>query len=269
MKKRLLKNEFLRIIQGKGLWLSLLIGTILALSHAAMYVMPLSKSILSGNYPLGVYAKWMGGENSTIQPVLYYLIAPVLVVLPYLGTTCEDMNTGYVKNILLSVTRREYYRVKWVLTFLTAGTVAVVPLLLNFFFTAMFLPAVMPQPGTGLYPLMAYSLWAELFYTHPAIYLVCYLVLNFVFFGLLATVGLSCSLVTQKGYICMLFPLFLYLAVYGLTQVTGLHTWCPFATLRPSQPVAANGWVLMIECFILLLAGGVLWAYGWRKKDVF
>lgn len=269
MKKKLLKNELLRIIQGKGVWVSLLIGAILALSHVVMYVAPLSKSILSGNYPLGVYAKWMGGENSTIQPVLYYLIVPVLVVLPYLGTISEDMNTGYVKNILLFATRREYYHVKWVLTFLTAGTVAVVPLLLNFFFAAMFLPLVMPQPGTGLYPLMADSLWAELFYTHPAIYLVCYLVLNFIFFGLLATVGLSCSLITQKGYICMLFPLFLYLAVYGITQVTGLHTWCPFATLRPSQPVAANGWVLMIECFILLLAGGVLWAYGWRKKDVF
>ena len=269
MKKKLLKNELLRIIQGKGVWESLLIGAILSLSHVVMYVAPLSKSILSGNYPLGVYAKWMGGENSTIQPVLYYLIVPVLVVLPYLGTVSEDMNTGYVKNILLFATRREYYHVKWVLTFLTAGTVAVVPLLLNFFFAAMFLPLVMPQPGTGLYPLMADSLWAELFYTHPAIYLVCYLVLNFIFFGLLATVGLSCSLITQKGYICMLFPLFLYLAVYGITQVTGLHTWCPFATLRPSQPVAANGWVLMIECFILLLAGGVLWAYGWRKKDVF
>ena len=224
MKKKLLKNELLRIIQGKGVWVSLLIGAILSLSHVVMYVAPLSKSILSGNYPLGVYAKWMGGENSTIQPVLYYLIVPVLVVLPYLGTVSEDMNTGYVKNILLFATRREYYRVKWVMTFLTAGTVAVVPLLLNFFFAAMFLPLVMPQPGTGLYPLMADSLWAELFYTHPAIYLVCYLVLNFIFFGLLATVGLSCSLITQKGYICMLFPLFLYLAVYGITQV---HAWPP------------------------------------------
>ena len=269
MKKGLLTHEFLRIIHGKGLRLSLLTGAVLALSHVVMYVMPLSKSILSGDYPLGVYAKWMGGENSTIQPVLFYLIAPVLVVLPYLGTVNEDMNTGYVKNILLYTTRREYYRVKWVLAFLAAGTAAVVPLLLNFFFTAMFLPAVIPQPGTGLYPLMAYSLWAEVFYTHPAVYLFFYLALNFIFFGLLATVGLSCSLITQKGYICMLFPLFLYLAVYGITQVTGLHAWCPFATLRPSQPVAADGWVFLAECFVLFFAGGVMWAYGWRKKDVF
>lgn len=235
MKKGLFKTELLRMLHGKGFRMSLLIGAVLALSHVVMYVAPLSGNILSGNYPLGVYAKWMGGENSTIQPVLYYLIAPVLGVLPYLGTVSEDRNTGYVKNILLSATRREYYRVKWVLTFLTAGTAAVVPLLLNFFFAAMFLPAALPQPGTGLSPLMAYSLWAELFYTHPAIYLVCYLALNFVFFGLLATVGLSCSLVTQKGYICMLFPLFLYLAVYGITQVTGLHTWCPFERCVPAS----------------------------------
>lgn len=269
MRKILWKNELLRIFHGLGLWLSLMIGVILAVSHVLMYVAPLSTSIMSGNYPLGAYAKWMGGENSTIQPVLYYLIAPILIVLPYLGSINEDVNTGYVKNILLYVTRQDYCKVKWMLTFLTAGTVAVVPLLLNFFLTAMFLPTVMPQPGTGLYPLMAYSQWAELFYTHPAVYFAFYLALNFVFFGLLATVGLSSSLVIQKGYICMLFPLFLYLAVYGITQVTGLHSWCPFAALRPSQPVTANGWIWMTEFFILFFAGGVIWTYGWRKKDVF
>lgn len=269
MKKALWKNELSRIFYSRGLWLSLVSGVVLAVSHVVMYVVPLSDSIMSGNYPLGAYAKWMGGENSTIQPVLCYLLVPVLTVLPYVGSVSEDINTGYVKNVMLYVMRREYCLVKWGLTFFSAGIVAIVPLLANFFLTAVFLPAVMPQPGTGGYPLMEYSMWSELFYTHPAVYLVCYFALNFLFFGLLATVGLSCSLVTQKGYLCMLFPLLLYLAVYGMTQVTGFHSWCPFAVLRPSQPVAANGWILLAECFILFFVGGVMWVCGWRKKDIF
>ncbi len=269
MKKALWRNELSRIFCGRGLRLSLAVGVALAASHVALEVVPLSDCILSGNYPLGAYAKWMGGENRSVWPVLYYLLAPALTALPYLGSVSEDINTGYVKQVILHVTRREYCRVKWVVTFVSAGVVAVVPLLVNFFLTAMVLPAVMPQPGTGGYPLMGCSMWSELFYTHPAVYVMRYVALDALFFGLLATVGLSCSLVTQKGYLCTLCPLLLYLAVYGVTQVTGGHSWCLFAVLRPSQPVAANGWILLTECFFLFFAGGVMWAYGWRKKDIF
>lgn len=269
MKKELWKNELLRILCGKELWLSLSVGSGLAVSHVLMYVLPLSGCILQGNYPLGAYAKWMGGESSSLQPVLYYLLAPILAALPYVGSVSEDLHTGYVKNVLLYVRRQDYRKVKWQLTFLTAGTVAVLPLLLSFFLTAMVLPTVLPQAGTGMYPLWAYSLWADLFYTYPAAYLAAYMALDFLFFGLLTATGLTCSLLTQRSYICILFPFFLYLSVYGITQVTGLHSWCLFATLRPSQPVAADGSVLMTEFLILLLIGGVVWAYGWKRKDIF
>lgn len=259
-----MKNELSRAFHNRLMAVALLIGAAITVSHVLFHVLPLSKYIMSGSYPLTVFQHWLGGESSSAQPAMYYMIVPLISAMPYLSTLYEDRKTGYVKNIFTRTSRSGYYVSKYTVTFLSAGTVAILPLILNFLLCAMILPATVPQASTGLYPIYSTSIMGELFYTEPYAYLGVYLALNFVFFGLLATVGLTVSFAVDNVFVVSLSPFMLYLIVFGVTQLTGMHSYCPYGFLRPSQPVVTTWEAIGLE-IIALMAVGVTY-FGISKK---
>lgn len=269
--KQLIKTEFRRAFSGKPMCMALLIGLTIAVSHVVMHVLPLGghiyDSAMSG-YPLTVFQHWMGGENVSLQPVLYYLVVPLLCSMPYLSTFYSDKNSGYIRNIFVRADRNNYFTAKYVVTFLSAGFIAVIPLVVNFLLSAMILPAALPQAGTGLYSIGGLSLMGGLFYAQPYLYLLAYMAINFVFFGLLVTIGLLVGYVAENIFVVILSPFILYLLIFGVTQLSGAHAFCPFAFLRPSQPVATSWEILTFEVLMLLVAGGVYFVVS-RKKEIY
>ena len=266
--RKLLKIEMHRAFYNPWLAAALVFGILIAVSHVAFHVWPLTVYIGDGDYPLSVFQHWLGGENTSVQPVLYFLIAPLLSAMPYLSTLHEDRHSGYIKNIFTRTGAMGYYGVKYITAFLVSGFVAVIPLLFNFLLTAMLLPAAAPQAYTGLYPINQLSLMGDMFYENPLLYIALYLLLDFVFFGLLATVGLLCSFVTDHVFVVMLCPFIVYLISFAVTQLTGFHEYCPYAFLRPSQPVAGRLSVVAGEMAVLLVLGGIYFAVA-KKKETY
>lgn len=247
--KPLMRMEFYRAFHNPLLLLSLGIFV--------THVLPLGAFIDAGGYPLTVFQHWIGGENTSVWPVMFYLTAPILGAMPHLRTMYLDRKEGYVKNIFVRTPKVKYYLAKYIVTFVTAGLVTLWPLVLNFCATALVLPATIPQGVTGLYPVSNLSMWSELFYTYPFTYLLLYGGLNFVFFGLLVTLGLLAGFVVDNEFLVVLSPFMVYLIVYGVTQLTGTYGYCPFGFLRPSQPVVTSPGIVLGEIAFLVGIGGV------------
>lgn len=264
--KQLLKIEFRRAIVNPFMGISILIGLGIAISHVVLNIMPLYDSIYTYEYPITVFEKWMGGENSTIQPVLIYLLTLILTALPYVGTIKQDMKSGYVKNVFTRSNKKKYFLVKYIVTFLTSGILSILPFVVNFMLTAMILPATIPQASTAFYPIFAYNLFGGLFYSHPYVYLGIYLLIDLVFFGLLTTVGLMAAFWSENIFVVMLSPFIFYLFIYSVTQLTGMIQYCPFGFLRPSQPVCTTFLILAEEIVVLLLIGGTYLYVGFKKE---
>lgn len=225
--KPLLKIEFERAIKNQYMLMAMIIGMVISVSHVFTSVLPLADKVWTSGYPLTVFGKWMGGENSSIQPILYFLLVPILMSMPYLATIHQDRRSGYVKNVFTRTNKMKYYISKYIVTLITAGFVAILPLVFNFILCAMILPATVPQASTGMFPIFNISLMGELFYTHPFAYLLAYFALDFVFFGLLATIGLTIAFVADNVFVVMLSPFMLYLITYAVTQLTNTHSFCP------------------------------------------
>lgn len=266
--KAMLKIEFHRAFHSPFMAISLAMGGAIALLQALTHVLPLWRYIAMGAYPITVYQKWMGGENMSLWPHLYYLTAPLLGAMPYLGTAYQDHKSGYIKNALTRTKKINYIGSKYIVTFVVSGLVAVFPLILNFALSALMLPATLPQASTGLYPIGPLSLMGALFYTNPLVYVLLYAMLNFVFFGLLTTTGLLIVRIANHVFSVMLAPFMLYLIVFGVTQLSGAYRFCPYGFLRPSQPVATNWLFIMLEIVIMLMVGGV-YVYTEKKSEIY
>lgn len=266
--KNELKIEFQRACRSTGMKISIFVSFAIAILHFILMVLPLRNYIYSGDYPLSVFGKWMCGEDGSVFPTLYYLIVPILIALPNAGSYKEDIKTGYIKNVITRTYRYKYLGAKYVVTFLIGGTVAVVPMILNFLLTALILPAVMPQASTGYFSIFSNSMLGDMFYAHPYVYLLIYMTINFIFFAALATLSLLAAHICDNLFTTILAPFIIYLLIYAITQLTGLHQLCPFGFLRPSQPIATNIFIVLGEIVAMCIAGGTYYYVG-KKAEIY
>ena len=81
-----------RILSGKSLYISILIGcVIVVLDQMAVYKrynydLPLP--------PQNAFMSWMGFINTSVYSFIFFTILPLLVVLPAVGMFCSDIKIG-------------------------------------------------------------------------------------------------------------------------------------------------------------------------------
>ena len=144
--KQMLKIELERAFKSAGLKVSLLIGIVISALHFFQKVVPLALNPLRF-YKTGtldtvanVNNTWMAmGEGW--HYTLYVRLIPLLVVIPYAITYYTDNKKGIVKNYYSRTKKINYILAKYIAVFLTGGTAAVLPLMLNLFATSAVIPS--------------------------------------------------------------------------------------------------------------------------------
>lgn len=95
--------------------------------------------------------------------------------------------------------------------FFAAFITIVIPLILNFAVTAAFIPSTVPQINYEIYNHVYFgAMWADLFYTHPALYVALYILLDGLFAGLIALIGYAFSFYITNQFAAAAFPLLLF-----------------------------------------------------------
>ena len=102
----LLKNELKRMFLEKEFMVTLLIGCGIAIWHFYQYVYKMQ--LFELDVPDNLYVCWIGAGAYHMQSYWYYMIFPLLAVLPYVGSYFDDLRTGYVKSVLLRCNRKAY-----------------------------------------------------------------------------------------------------------------------------------------------------------------
>ena len=195
-----LKFELDRAFRNRRMAAALAVGCALSLWHLWEYVLPVRGYVVSGDYPLSSYGKWMGGENYSLQATVYFMWVPILCALPHSGSFAYDCASGYGSQAASRQGWKPYLRAKYLAVFLSGAAVAVLPLAFDFLMTSLFLPAVRPQAGLGLFPIGADGFLGGLYYAHPFLYLCLYLGMDGIFFGLFTTLSLCASLFTRNRF---------------------------------------------------------------------
>ncbi|MDE7271947.1 MAG: hypothetical protein K2N95_02635 [Lachnospiraceae bacterium] len=264
----LLKVEFSRAFRSLGFAVAIGVGIVICCWHFWENIYPLRNCVYVGPYPLSAFGKWIGGENTSLQGVLYYMMVPILCALPYAESYFFDLKSGYINQITMRCGKKQYVRAKYIVTFVSGAVTAICPLLFDFLLTGMVLPAVVPQRGFGVFPIDADMLMAELYYSKPFIYHLMYFILDAVFLGLLNIIALIAVHFTENRFLVMLMPFLVYLFVFSVCQMLGVGQFCPAGYLRPSQMFISSWYIIAGELLLLLASGGVFLYVDTKKEDI-
>ena len=272
--KELLKMEGKRVRESRTFRIALIIGILITVSQYIMYVLPCVKYLdtykenpFGSMCPHTWYEKWIGGETISSQAYLFFMLIPVLAVLPHGTSLAADHTSGYIYHLFSRRKKEEYYIAKYIVTFVSGGVVVIVPLLVNLFLSVCTLPSILPDKSTGTSMIAGDMMWVDLYYPHPNMYIFAYLVLIFVFSGLIATLALTIGTYERNVFLISIVPFVCYLFMYALCYSLDRVELAPFAFLSPAQRVEHVSFsIVLLEMFILwAVSGGV---YLWKiKKD--
>lgn len=261
-----IRFELRRAFVNRLFVLALSIGCLIALAHIVFWVIPQSIQsqvtwdmlLAKGGYPSSLFNCWLGGRGDILQATLYFFLLPLLVCIPFADSLFSDRRGGYARSIVTRVPQRHYYAAKTVSVFLAAAAVAVVPLILDLLVTALFFPAIIPIPAAGTFPIFEYSMWSDLYYASPFLYIACYLALIALFSGLIATAALVFGYLAANRFLVLLAPF--TLCVFADFMLGSLGGWwfqfSPLNFLRPDQPGAASFPIVAAEFIVLAVAFG-------------
>jgi hypothetical protein len=107
------------------------------------------------------------------------------------------------------------------------------------------------------------------YFENPLVYTLIYFVINFIFFGLLALVGLFATFFTDKVLVVIISPLAVYLITYIISDAlmaNAKYTWNPAYMLQPSQFKATTWYILLIEV-VIMLGCGIYYVVNSIKKE--
>ena len=130
---------------------------------------------------------FMVADYSQAATDLFYALLPLIAVMPYSWSLCQERKTCYLQNALVKTTRNRYLAGKAFAAALSGGLVVFFSLALNCVLCACFIPAYAPDVSsvfqTGIYDSVMGS---ELYYNDPVAFTALYLFLSFVFSALWA-----------------------------------------------------------------------------------
>lgn len=239
--KNCLQTEWWRMTHSKGLWLSLLLGFALTLSHFVQHVwLPYhdAQQIVESFHSTGMpnlFNSWIGVDGYT-QGYLFFLLMPILAALPLASSFAADRSSGAVQQMLLNSQKRKHYFIaKSIAVFTAGGICTVLPLAVNFLLTAVVVPSQLPIVSTSNFSIFSYNMWAYLFYSHPWLYTLLYLALIFVFMGLFVQLALCVSFFIKNQVAVLFSPLIVYLFIDAVCQTLGQFPLSPEKFLSPAQ----------------------------------
>lgn len=199
------------------------------------------KQIYSGNAvydsPDLLYGSWLGAACGDVQNNYFFLILPLLAVLPVGSNVYQDVQSNYLKQLEIRVERRKVLAAKWLSAFVVGAVTVTLPLALNLIMWMSFLPVTGMFSGGSAALMLGISdtngIAAVLIPRHPMIYTIISLCLTFMMAGLFAALSLLMSFISEYRVIAMTLPFVINLALLTAFKSAGMYEQSPTVFIQP------------------------------------
>ena len=265
MLKKMLSFELYRLFHSKGFYVSLIIGAFfsvwLLLNQYTDTIQHLEMIKKYGTleeglyYPDSVYNHFIGLDYWHKQPQILYMLFPLLASIPYSASYCLEKNGGYLKNLLTREKRSVFYTSKFIAVFLSGFITIFSILFFDLIITMMFYPLLPPEAITSVFPAaLGNSMLKELFVDFPMIYTLFYILIDSIFFGLIALISMYIGTLTRHTFVSLVSGTIVYYFISFIISTIGLHTHNPAVYLVPYQPFDGISLdIIVIHSLIILI----------------
>lgn len=282
-----LKYEFKKMFHKTSYKIVLLIGAILAVMESGWAYKNIYKVNLMGLdvimrdgdmyhdfFPTGILECWLGCESHSVYNQLFIKILPLLAVIPFAITFCDEWRTGYSAMVVTQCGRKKYVIAKAIAVFVSGGIGVSFPLILSILCAGLYVPNMPSNPRSMQVYLSDLSMWSELYFEKPILYVIAYtFLICFIFGGIYALLTMVISFWSRNRFVSILFPFVLQMFLtYGVLAIAPYFMYIPEAFLNPSQPVGIGnrlsyGVLVGIQLVAMLVLSLVIYIKN-RKVDV-
>ena len=264
-----IRLELYRAFHNFSYCFALAVGCLITIAHFVMQVLPKTTSIdviINIDYPYSVFNSALMFDFGNFYQYLYYYGIVLISSLPYTISYFTDLRGGYIKNIYIRTDKSSYLIGKYLAVFLSAGSICVIPLILNMMLTMAVLPDLLPQRGTSTFALTGSCMFSKVFYTQPYLYFLIYLLIDFCIVGLFACLALAITKLIYNRYVALFSPFVIFFTLQTVMMYTHYNGAGPYYILNPSQPTWINLPTVLIEGILLFIIGFAGFYLGGGKK---
>lgn len=266
-----IKLELRRAFINKNMLFAIMAGCVIAIAQVFVDIVPILQyqdPANLDNFPFTVFEKCLSLIDGSMFPVYYFIFISIIAAIPYGMVLYKDRKQGYIKNVFIRSKKSNYYVAQYVTAFISAGVIVVIPQVVNVLITALLLPSIVPYPGIGYVGIWGDSMWSDIYYSNPYVYLVMYWLLDFVFYGLLNTLALSFSWLVKNKFSVLMMPFMFFQALELIMSFNRKLEWMPESFLRPSQPMIYTSFKeIVILILIMLFIAALSIVYGIKRKN--
>lgn len=280
--KNAVKIELKKAIKTRYFFITVVIGiliTMLSLVYNIQIIQQAEENIYEGYNPCyegyTLFNHWVGGEAYSLGSSLYYFVFPILIAIPYGWSYCGEQTSGYIRQVVVRMGRKKYMLAKYIATFISGGLTMIIPLVINFMLTALFFPAIKPVVSYDtMYGVFGYSMFSELYYTYPFVYVAIYLLLDFLFCGALTGLTMISAKYIKYKWVNCIFPFITCMIInlagsLFISNAKQNYEISPFYFLRPAEAkYPANlSLILIMMCSIILIT--IIYSWIVERKNEF
>ena len=215
-----------------------------------------------------LYNSWMGAKIGTSSVVFFYLV-PLIAVLPCGWSCSEEINNGYLKLIVPRVGRRRYFSAKLIAAFASGGAVVALTLLFSLVITAAIVPAIAIQPYNEMYYGVSHGdILSSMAYSHPLLYALVYIGIDFLLAGCFACLPIVVSLYSEKRVAALIVP---YIAVILCDAARNCLNYISYIEISPLNIMHVSMHGNAVKSYILIawlaIFAAVALVFGLRKGE--
>lgn len=265
MKTHIFKTEYRRMIGGAGMKTAVLMALVIAVWEHIEVTLPIAANdahslVPESNptAPMPLWTQWLGGELLSLPSYLYRLLLPVFAALPYAASYGNDVNNGYIRQLLIRTDKHRYLRAKLFVVWFGGGAASVLPLIFSFLLATTVLPFRGPDRSNQNMVGSA-QIFGDLYANTPLVYLLLTSLLIFAFCGAMALIALFVSLYIKNTFLILVTPFTLYLGADVIARrITPIDAdrFLPMQFLHPYQWMPGHPEIVFTELILLLLLFG-------------
>ncbi|MCD8127745.1 MAG: hypothetical protein LUD82_10005 [Clostridiales bacterium] len=265
---RCLKTELWKAFHNKRFLLACGIGFVIQcfnLIYNIRYVQQtISNSAEGADIRSGIslFLRWISADGWSLGYYLLLILFPLIVVIPFGWSALSERSSEYQVQMLCREKKVSYFTGKYIAVFLSGGSVIAMTLLVNLLLNALVLPAVVPDISLMNTSILAGELFSLVYYTHPWLYCLLWVGIDFLWGGVLAVTCMLTAQLFKRNIYVLILPFVLYLILDYIGPVS------PMQYLLIGGSATRTGATLSAMLIILGLFSYVAGLFLFQRREV-
>lgn len=264
------KNELKKAVSSRLFHINIILVIIMAIMHAYFAIknyrinaIPIIETIKSGNIhsnPMlqdySTYNLWIGAPNKSFFKTILLYILPLSASISYGWSYYKKKkidSIGQYKTSIYSITR-------YLIAFIVSGTIMVIPFIVNFLTISMFVPLIKPDSVYDIYyGVFSSHFLGNLFYSAPLIYIGSFILLAFIYGGLIGCLSYSFTSIYHNHIVAIAITYILFFIIQWKNKkiasiiASDEVNLSPISFLSSAQDTFLNIKVYLIEIIIMFM----------------